>query len=119
MVSKDQAILIVGGGIVGCSTAYYLSKAGYTNITVIEAVDVAHAASGRAGGFLAKDWCNSQPTSFLAVRVFEIYSGLTEELGVDIGYRKLNTMSLSLGRTRTKGSGDPTAPKWVDGSINI
>lgn len=117
MVSKDQPVLIVGGGIVGCSTAYYLSKAGFTNVTVIEAVDVAHAASGRAGGFLARDWCNNQPTQALAVRGFEIYSELTAELGVDIGYRTLNTLSLSLGSTGD-GRRDATAPGWVDGQVS-
>lgn len=116
MVSKDQPVLIVGGGIVGCSTAYYLSKAGFTNVIVIEAVDVAHAASGRAGGFLARDWCNNQPTQALAIRGFEIYSELTAELGVDIGYRHVNTLSLSLGSG--DGRGDATAPGWVDGQVS-
>ncbi len=46
MVDKNGHIVIVGGGIIGCSTAYYLAKAGYSNVTVCEAVNVAHAASG-------------------------------------------------------------------------
>ena len=46
MLDKRNHIVIVGGGIIGCSTAYYLTKAGYINITVCEAVHVAHAASG-------------------------------------------------------------------------
>ena len=59
MLDKKSRILVVGGGIVGCSTAYFLAKAGYTNLAVYEAVGVAHAASGRAGGFLAADWCDT------------------------------------------------------------
>ena len=47
MVDKNGHIVIVGGGIIGCSTAYYLAKAGYSNVTVCEAVHIAHAASGR------------------------------------------------------------------------
>jgi hypothetical protein len=33
---------------------------------VYEAVNVAHAASGRAGGFLARSWCDSGPARLLA-----------------------------------------------------
>ena len=58
----ESKIVIVGGGIIGCSTAYYLTKLGHRNVTLIEAVEVAHAASGRAGGFLALDWCDGQKT---------------------------------------------------------
>jgi hypothetical protein len=35
-------------------------------VTVYEAVNVAHAASGRAGGFLARSWCDAGPARLLA-----------------------------------------------------
>lgn len=35
-VSKSDAILIVGGGAFGLSTAYHLSQQGYTNVSVFE-----------------------------------------------------------------------------------
>jgi glycine/D-amino acid oxidase-like deaminating enzyme len=39
---------------------------GHRHITVYEAVNVAHAASGRAGGFLARSWCDTGTTRLLA-----------------------------------------------------
>ena len=59
-MSLDQHIVIVGGGIIGCTTAYYLSHhpsySSNTNITLLEAskVGVAQGASGKAGGLVAK-----------------------------------------------------------------
>lgn len=54
-------IVIIGGGIIGCTTAYYLSRhpsysPSTTNITVLEASahGVAQGASGKAGGLVAK-----------------------------------------------------------------
>ena len=38
-VSKSDAILIVGGGAFGLSTAYHLSQKGYTNVPVFEKDD--------------------------------------------------------------------------------
>ncbi|KAG1859196.1 FAD dependent oxidoreductase [Suillus subluteus] len=58
---EQRNIVVIGGGIIGCSTAYYLSRhpsysTSTTNITVLEASanGVAQGASGKAGGLIAK-----------------------------------------------------------------
>ncbi|KAF2785965.1 FAD dependent oxidoreductase-like protein superfamily [Melanomma pulvis-pyrius CBS 109.77] len=55
-----MATVILGSGIVGLSTAYYLSQSGKTPPESIHLVDsstqLLHCASGFAGGFLAEDW---------------------------------------------------------------
>lgn len=66
MERSSERILIVGGGIHGVATAYYLSCRGIA-CTVIERVGLASAASGKAGGFLARDWGNG-PTGKIALR---------------------------------------------------
>lgn len=52
-------IVIIGGGIIGVSTAYYLSRhpslPSTTRVTLIEGTDIAAGASEYAGGFLARD----------------------------------------------------------------
>lgn len=62
-MSQDQKrnIVIIGGGIIGCTTAYYLTRhptysPSTTSITVLEtsAHGVAQGASGKAGGLVAK-----------------------------------------------------------------
>ncbi|KAJ8586705.1 FAD dependent oxidoreductase [Rhizopogon salebrosus TDB-379] len=57
----QRDVVIIGGGIIGCSTAYYLSRhpsysPSSTKITVLEASanGVAQGASGKAGGSIAK-----------------------------------------------------------------
>jgi glycine/D-amino acid oxidase-like deaminating enzyme len=48
----DQAdVVVVGGGIVGISTAYFLATKGHS-VVVVEARDIAYGASGRNMGFL-------------------------------------------------------------------
>lgn len=61
-----QNIVIIGAGIVGTSTAYYTAKHAQRNgakVTLVEATGVACAASGKAGGFLAKDWHGAATSS--------------------------------------------------------
>jgi len=108
-------VVIVGGGIIGCSTAYNLVKLGHQNVTVIEAVEIAHAASGRAGGFLALDWCDGQATSELARRSYRLHSQLSTELGFDCGYREMNTLSMEI--TSERKNETKNAPSWIDGGV--
>jgi glycine/D-amino acid oxidase-like deaminating enzyme len=57
-------IVIVGGGIIGVCTAYYLvtdpSLPEDATVTLVEGTCIAAGASGHAGGFLARDdkWFN-------------------------------------------------------------
>lgn len=53
MASGAGQIVIVGGGIIGCSIAYHLTELG-TPCTLVERCSIACAASGKAGGFLAR-----------------------------------------------------------------
>jgi glycine/D-amino acid oxidase-like deaminating enzyme len=62
-------VVICGGGVIGASIAYFLSRSGAKPI-VIERTGVACAASGKSGGFLALDWCDGTPLQSLARRSF-------------------------------------------------
>mmetsp|Transcript_16125 Transcript_16125/g.34856 ORF Transcript_16125/g.34856 Transcript_16125/m.34856 type:complete len:381 (-) Transcript_16125:101-1243(-) len=88
-------IVIVGGGIVGCASAYFLAKRGYKPL-LVERCEVACAASGKAGGFLAREW-GSGVTEALHHQGFDLHEQLAAELGVE-SFRKLPTLRVSDGR---------------------
>jgi len=83
-------VVICGGGVIGASTAYFLSRRGIA-VTVVERTGVACAASGKAGGFLARDWNDGSPVEHLARRSFDLHAKLAAELGGDWGYRRMTT----------------------------
>jgi glycine/D-amino acid oxidase-like deaminating enzyme len=89
-------VLICGGGVVGASIAYFLSCRG-VRATVIEGTGLACAASGKSGGFLARDWCDGTPLAPLARRSFALHAELNKKLAGDWGYRRLNTYGSLLG----------------------
>ena len=59
-MGSRKCIVICGGGAIGAAIAYFISRRGARPI-VIERHEVAGAASGKSGGFLALDWCRRQP----------------------------------------------------------
>ncbi|QHO73619.1 D-amino-acid oxidase [Bradyrhizobium sp. CCBAU 051011] len=85
-------IVICGGGVVGACTAYFLSRRG-AQVIVVESTEVAAAASGKAGGFLALDWCVGTPVDALARRSFQLHAALSKEIADDWGYRPMTAYS--------------------------
>ena len=85
-------VVICGAGVVGVCTAYFLARRGI-GVTVVERAAVACAASGKAGGFLARDWCAGSPLDALAQRSFALHASLREELDGDWGYQRMTAYS--------------------------
>jgi glycine/D-amino acid oxidase-like deaminating enzyme len=83
-------VVICGGGAIGCATAYFLSRRGVA-VTVVESTGIACAASGKSGGFLARDWCEGTPLAALAHRSFDLHAELSDTIDDDWGYRRLDT----------------------------
>lgn len=82
-------VVICGAGVIGACAAYFLRRRGI-DVTVVERTEVAAAASGKAGGFLALDWCAGTPLDALARRSFALHAVLQEETGADWSYRRMN-----------------------------
>jgi glycine/D-amino acid oxidase-like deaminating enzyme len=89
-MSSRKRIVICGGGAIGAAIAYFTSRRGARPV-IIERHEVAGAASGKSGGFLALDWCRGTPVDQLAQRSFEVHAELSSELGNPWGYRRLTT----------------------------
>src|SRR6186997_1457252 len=85
---ETMRVVICGGGVVGACTAYFLSRRGI-DVIVVERTDVAAAASGKAGGFLALDWCDGTPLDALARRSFALHAELAARFDGAWGYRRL------------------------------
>jgi glycine/D-amino acid oxidase-like deaminating enzyme len=111
-------VVICGGGVIGACTAWFLSRRGI-DVTVVERAGVAAAASGKAGGFLALDWCAGTPLDALARRSFHLHDALPKQVGADWSYRRMNAYS---GVVLGEGSAHRHAPaslEWLSDGVVI
>ncbi len=112
-------VVICGGGAIGAATAYYLSQRDVA-VTVVERTGVACAASGKSGGFLALDWCDTQPLGPLARRSFALHEQLASDLDGDWGYRRLDTLGVVASAVRgVSAHGRETAPAWLAPEVAV
>ena len=100
-------VIIAGGGVVGTCTAYYLAKNFGISSTIVDpSGEIAPAASGKAGGFLALDWNDMSPIRRLARRSFALHQTLADSLGAaKIDYRRLTCASIGVDANNRRPSG--------------
>jgi glycine oxidase len=98
-------VLIVGGGVIGCSIAYFLARGG-AKVTLLERGQLASGASGVAAGMLAPQVEAPFADPFFEVALKgraqhePLAEALREEVGLDIEYRR--TGILRVARTESE-----------------
>ncbi|KAM0797688.1 putative FAD dependent oxidoreductase [Usnea florida] len=101
--SEKRNIVIIGGGIIGCTSAYFLTRhpsydPSKHKITLLEASKIAGGASGKAGGLLAL-WAYPSSIVPLSYKLHEELAASHHGEG-RWGYRKIHSGSLTArGRT--------------------
>ena len=112
-------VVVCGAGVIGASVAYFLAERGVA-ATLVERHGVACAASGKSGGFIARDWCNGQPQAELARASFDLHAELARTLDADYGYKRIDTLLVA-----GSDGGDVehyrgmASPEWLDGRCTV
>ncbi len=82
---NNADVIIVGGGIIGCSVAWNLSKMG-KKVLIIERKDIASGSAGATDGVVGYHTKKPGLQLDLAVQSIEMFKTLNEELGMDVEY---------------------------------
>ncbi len=93
MIPNSADVVIVGAGVQGLSAAYHLAKKGLRNIVVLEKDYIGAGSSGRSASMLMLQREN-EPKIRLSQYSYNMYMTFKEELGVDIGYKKIGFLSV-------------------------
>ena len=91
--------IIVGGGILGASIAYHLSRKSNESILVLERNEFASGASSHSAGLVLQGSTKKSNVP-LAKKTVEVISQLEEELGDTVGYHKTGSLRLASSKER-------------------
>ncbi len=92
-------MVIIGGGIIGCSIAYHLTQIGVTDVILLERKQLTCGTTWHAAGLVGQLRA-SQNMTRLAQYSTELFSSLASETGQETGYRHTGSMTLALNDER-------------------
>ncbi|MFO1055904.1 MAG: FAD-dependent oxidoreductase [Dongiaceae bacterium] len=96
---RQARVVIIGGGIVGCSVAYHLAKLGERDVLLLERKKLTSGTTWHAAG-LVRSMLYSANLTRLAQYTVELYRGLEAETGQATGFRQRGSISVALNGER-------------------
>jgi glycine cleavage system aminomethyltransferase T/glycine/D-amino acid oxidase-like deaminating enzyme len=88
-------VVIIGGGVVGCSVAYHLTKLGWTDVVLLERKQLTSGTTWHAAGLIAQLRATANMTK-LAKYSQELYGNLEAETGLATGFRRVGSITIAL-----------------------
>ena len=98
-VPQRAQVVIVGGGIVGCSVAYHLTLRGYTDVVLLERKQLTSGTTWHAAGLVGQ-LSPSHNLTRLAQYTTELYGTLEKESGQATGYLQIGSLALAANEER-------------------
>ena len=96
-MKTNADVVIIGGGIIACATAYYLAKKGKSVIVLEKNKVIGYGGSARNGGGVRQSGRDKRELPMAMYGVKNIWPHLSEELGTDVEYYQHG--NLRLGKT--------------------
>lgn len=91
---KDKYdVVIVGAGVHGLSTAYYLAKHGITNVALLDKGYLGGGGSGRTTAILRANYLTPQGIPFFAESL-KLYEDLSQQLGYNLLFNQMGRLDL-------------------------
>ena len=96
---KSARVVIIGGGVIGCSVAYHLVKKGWKDVVLLERKQLTSGTTWHAAGLIAQLRATANMTK-LAKYSQELYGNLEEETGVATGFKRCGSITVALTEER-------------------
>ncbi|MBV9343981.1 MAG: FAD-binding oxidoreductase, partial [Gammaproteobacteria bacterium] len=92
-------VVIIGGGIVGCSVAYHLARRGCSDVLLLERRKLTSGTTWHAAGLVGQLRATHNLTR-LAQYTTQLYEGLERETGQATGFRQVGSIAIAASEAR-------------------
>ena len=93
-MKNNAEVVIIGGGIIGCATAYYLAKEGVSVIVLEKSDHIGNGGSSRNGGGVRQSGRDVRELPLVMYGIKNLWPTLSEELEVDCEYHQDGNLRL-------------------------
>ena len=90
---RTASVVIIGGGVVGCSIAYNLARRGQRDVVVLERETVGSGTTSKAAGGIRAQFSTETEIRF-SLESLKVLQNFTEEFGVDPGFKQIGYLFL-------------------------
>ena len=94
-VPESARVVIIGGGVIGCSVAWHLAEAGWKDIVLLERKRLTSGTTWHAAGLIGQLRATATMTR-LAKYSADLYARLEEETGIATGMRRVGSITVAL-----------------------
>ena len=98
-VPKHAQIVVIGGGIIGCSTAYHLARDHKADVVLLEQGQLTSGSTWHAAGLVGQLRSSASITQVLKYSV-DLYKTLSEETGLETGWKMTGCLRLACNEDR-------------------
>src|SRR5580704_16857056 len=112
-VPARAQVVIVGGGVIGCSIAYHLAHLGWTDVVLLEQHQLTAGTTWHAAGLITSAGMTDETALFFSRYSRDLYARLEQETGHSTGFRPVGHISLATSPRRQEALRREAA--WMHG----
>ncbi|TMK69851.1 MAG: FAD-dependent oxidoreductase [Actinobacteria bacterium] len=98
MRTQARAV-VIGGGVGGCSVAYWLTKLGWDDVVLVERADLTSGSTFHSAGLVGQLRGSLSLTKMMTASV-DLYRSLEEEVGLETGWHEVGSLRLASSQER-------------------
>jgi len=99
---NNAKVVIIGGGVIGCSIAYHLAKLGWKDIVLIERSQLTAGTTWHAAGLVESGGFFDETTVGMASYTLALYESLEEETGLSTGFKAVGHLQYATTPSRVE-----------------
>ena len=97
----DRArVVIIGGGVIGCSVAYHLAHAGWTDVVLLERDRLTSGTTWHAAGLMTCFGSTSETSTAIRLYSRDLYARLEAETGQATGFKPVGLIEAAADEDR-------------------
>ena len=94
-MEEHGQVVVIGAGVIGCSTAYHLAVMGIRDVVLLEMDQVGSGTSSKSASMLSLQFCQDEAVLPLALYSYQRYMAFEEEVGTTVDFRRTGWLTVA------------------------